>query len=308
MDNPVATLLAQELPHKTPTSKANQWFASLKLNFARYAHGTRLASAERLGPLSVQKAFYPEGADCAHVYLLHPPAGIVSGDTLQLQTVVEEHAHALLTTPGANRFYRARTDISIGQPQQRQLVSSRVEKGAMFEYLPQETLIYPGAQAVSEVDIHLHRQSIYLGWDIICLGLPGSGQPFNTGSFSQVTRVFVEQQLLYHDRLRLDQENELLSHNAGLAQQSVLGCFIFYAAGDAVSQASRLSLLAQIRDKMSELAAQDLVSVTDLNGLVVTRYLGQHSEQCKKLFYQIWRIVRPVYVNKDACQPRIWFT
>jgi urease accessory protein len=308
MDNAVATVIAQESPYNTAQSKPNQWYASLKLNLARYAHGSRLASAERLGPLSVQKAFYPEGADCAHVYLLHPPAGIVSGDTLQLQTVVEEKAHALLTTPGANRFYRARTDISIGQPQQRQLVNSTVEKDGMLEYLPQETLIYPGAQAVSELDIHLHQQSFYLGWDIICLGLPGSGQPFNTGSFKQVTRVFVEQQLLYHDRLRLDQENEVLSHCAGLAEQAVIGCFLFYASQEAVSQASRINLLNDIRDKMTELGAQDLVSITDLNGLIVTRYLGEHGEQCKKLFYQIWRIVRPVYINKDACQPRVWFT
>lgn len=308
MNNAVSSLFSKAPSFETVNSQPNQWFASLKLNFAPYAHGSRLASVERLGPLSVQKAFYPEGPDCAHVYLLHPPAGIVSGDTLQLQTVVEAYAHALLTTPGANRFYRARTDISIGHPQQRQFVCNNLDRGAKLEYLPQETLVYPGARAESDMEIHLHQHSCYLGWDIICLGLPGSEQPFTSGSFNQLTRVFVEQQLLYYDRLRLDQHNELLNHSAGLAKQAVIGCFLFYASGDAVSQVRRVSLLEEIRDKMNELDAQDLISVTDLNGLMVTRYLGQHAQQCKKLFYQIWRIVRPVYINKDACQPRVWFT
>ena len=43
----------------------NSWFASLSLTFSLTPSGTQLTRTERHGPLSVQKAFYPEGRDCA---------------------------------------------------------------------------------------------------------------------------------------------------------------------------------------------------------------------------------------------------
>ena len=85
------------------------------------SYDTQLTKTKRCGPLIIQKAFYPEGRDCAHLYLLHPPAGIVSGDELRVGIDVQQNAHTLITTPGAKRFYRARTDLSIGDPKQSQV-------------------------------------------------------------------------------------------------------------------------------------------------------------------------------------------
>lgn len=298
-------MLATGLP-KSPAK--NQWHASLELDFAHSAHGTQLKSAKRLGPLSVQKAFYPEGPDYAHVYLLHPPAGIVSGDTLSLSTKVGQNARVLLTTPGANRYYRARTDPEIGDPQQTQLVTLQISADAVLEYLPQETIVYPASQAVSSLDVHLNTTSIYFGWEIICLGLPASGQPFVEGSFNQLNRVFLDEELIYHDRIRLNQQNGLLSHPAGLAGQSVFGSFIISAPKQSISAGQRLKLVAEIRARLLHLESEHLVSITDINGLLVARYLGQHGEQCKALFFEIWQLARPVCVDQAATQPRIWFT
>ena len=89
---------------------AGRWQAELSLGLAKTARGTVLKTCSHRGPLYVQKAFYPEGRELAHLYLLHPPGGMVSGDDLQINVNMAEGAQALITTPGAGRVYRARPD------------------------------------------------------------------------------------------------------------------------------------------------------------------------------------------------------
>ncbi|WP_438863221.1 urease accessory protein UreD [Neptunicella sp.] len=284
----------------------NSWIASLELEFTCNNDGTRLNKVRRQGPLSVQKAFYPEGRQCAHVYLLHPPAGIVSGDELHLLSRLGEDAQALITTPGANRFYRARDDLNIGDTKQTQISTFYIGSQAMLEYLPQETLIYNGADAFNQVDIHLQSDSIYLGWEITCLGLPASQQPFNKGQFTQLNRLFCQQKLIYHDRIVINASNKLLQHSAGLAGNPVFGSFILYVPD--LNENQRRELLEQVRALISEMNASQLVSITNLDGVLVARYLGSQAQQCKHYFIQIWQLTRPYCKGQDVQQPRIWFT
>jgi urease accessory protein len=286
----------------------NQWFASLELGFDRADYGTRLSAVKRLGPLSVQKAFYPEGPDCAHVYLLHPPAGIVSGDELLLSVRVQDKAHALLTTPGANRFYRARDDVSIGDPTQTQSIELHIASQAKLEYFPLETLGYEGADGVSQLDVYLGDDSVYLGWDIVCLGLPASGQPFVEGRFTLRNRVFCQGKLLYHDTIAINPQNGLFQSLAGLGAQPVFGSFLIYAPESLMTIKARSDLLRDFRQQLIRLKAEHLVSITDIDGLLVARYLGEHCEQCKALFIELWRLARPLVCDKPVKQPRIWFT
>ena len=291
----------------TPAGK-RAWHASLALEFSFGAYGTRLSAVKRHGPLSVQRAFYPEGPGCAHLYLLHPPAGIVSGDSLSICAEVKEKAHALLTTPGANRFYRARSDKNLGESKQRQQLTLTLGKGAVLENLPLETLVFNGADAVSAIDIFLSRQSSYLGWDIVCLGLPMSDQPFNSGRFTQVNRIYLDQQLSYHDRIHISADNGLLHHRAGLGGNSVFGCFLIAAAVLFDDGKARQALVDNIRECLEQHQAQEAISITDLGGILVARYLGASAEQCRLLFIRIWQLARPLCLAREVSEPRIWFT
>jgi len=134
--------------------QAGQWQAKLDLNIANRNAGARLVSCRRLGPLHVQKAFYPEGRDLAHLYLLHPPGGLVSGDSLTITANVSEDSHALITTPGAGRIYGARKSAHT----QTQLNQLHVASGASLEWFPMETLMYSRSYGVSNTN-HLLKVS-----------------------------------------------------------------------------------------------------------------------------------------------------
>ena len=294
-------------PRIEPPPK-NRWFANLVLEFSYTPVGTLLTRTKREGPLSVQKAFYPEGRDCAHIYLLHPPAGIVSGDELRISVMIKNDAHLLFTTPGAGRFYRARSNPSIGDTKQVQITKMVLEANAKCENFPQETIVYEGADGFNTVDIELTQHSVYLGWDITCLGLPDSAQPFVKGSYCQLNRLFCDGKLIYHDRIALSPSNNLLTHVAGLANNSVFATFLAYAPKKLKNRYQRKELVERLRGKIIQENAQENISITDIDGLLVIRYLGAHAQQCKQLFISLWEILRPLLANKVALQPRIWHT
>jgi urease accessory protein len=286
----------------------SQWLASLELQLGYSPYGTQLTKTKRCGPLTIQKAFYQEGRDCAHLYLLHPPAGIVSGDELQVKIDVQKNAHTLVTTPGANRFYRARTDLSIGDPKQTQVTQISLDADAKCEHFPLETLVYNQANGVNNVAVRLQKSSVYCGWDMTCLGLPSSNEDFTDGRFTQLNTLYCDDILLYHDKVLIEPESNIQHHAAGLAGNTVFGTFLAYASDEKVSREQRSRLIEQLRATVDKNDASSLISITDIRQLLVIRYLGQQAHQCKGLFIELWKLIRPLYMGKQGVQPRIWFT
>jgi len=88
------------------------WHASLSLNYTLEAERT-VARFIHNGPLRILQSLYPEGDGVCHNVLVHPPGGLVGGDTLDIRSVVGANAHALVTTPGATRFYRSQGDRAV---------------------------------------------------------------------------------------------------------------------------------------------------------------------------------------------------
>ncbi len=291
----------------------NSWKAKLALEFSKSAFGTQLTKTQRSGPLNVQRAFFPEGNDCAHVYILHPPAGIVSGDELIVNVLLNSHSHALITTPGGNRFYKARDNQQLGISKQIQRQKFEVQAQAKCENFPLETIVYQGADGINCVDIHLHSDSAYIGWDITCLGLPSSNQPFTEGSYTQINRVYCDERLIFHDRMAANQQSGVCQHVAGLNGFHTFGTLLAYLPRKNKSayntdNCELNEVISQIRDKMSQLGAEHKVSITQIKDLLVARYLFDSAEECKSIFIEIWMLLRPIIINKQATKPRIWYT
>jgi len=121
-------------------AKNTNWQADLALDFAPRAGKTRLIASQRRGPLTVQRAFYPEG-NVNHTYLLHPPGGVVGGDELNININVQGGGQVLLTTPGATKFYRS------AGPQALVKQSLHIADGATLEWMPLESIFFPATNA-----------------------------------------------------------------------------------------------------------------------------------------------------------------
>jgi urease accessory protein len=295
----------KELPRlkeKHTTCKRRAWSASLTLGFAwdpAYHSGprTRLHHVTFHGPLRVQRPFYPEQEVC-HVYLLHPPGGLVSGDALTIRLQCMQGSHALLTTPSASKIYRSDSQQII----QSQQVDIEVEQHAICEWLPMETIVFDGAHGRLATTIQLFGDAKFIGLDVFCLGRPKSSLPFVSGSIEQRLSLYHDGTPLFLERLCLQADDPLLNACSGFNGALVSGTFIVFGLKkDAATIATTLrSVFATW--------FTDTLSITVRLGVLVVRYLGDCSEQAQQQLRACWQQVRPALIGRAACVPRIWQT
>ncbi len=269
------------------------WRAQLALGFERRGERSVLAARRQDGPLAVQKPLYPEGEGVCHAIVLHPPGGIAGGDELEIAAEVGGGAHALLTTPGAGKWYRS------AGPWARQSLAFEVAAGACLEWLPQETIVFDGALAEMRTEVRLASDARFIGLEILCLGRSGSGERFARGACRLATDVMRDGKLLWHERARIEGGSPLLESAAGLRGEPVAGTLL--AAAPSIDD----YVLAGCR-ALHPHAGEG--AVTRLPGLLVARYLGASSESARNWFIALWRILRPSLLGREAIEPRIWRT
>ncbi|MEX2333299.1 MAG: urease accessory protein UreD, partial [Pseudohongiella sp.] len=285
--------------------EASEWHASLALQFRQQSRGCRLVSNIHHGPLYVQKPFYPEGADLAHVYLLHPPGGLVSGDRLVINIRLDNGARVLVTTPGAGRVYRARSDRSLQQQHQHFGLAA----DAVMEWLPQEMIVFPGAFGRMDTTVDMSAGSTYLGWEICCLGLPASDLPFTHGELHQRLLIRYDGRPVLLENLHLNATSfELATAAVGLNACPVSGVFVAGKLSGKVDDGAMEALLAGLREMLVTVNGPGQANVTVMNDFVIGRYLGHSAEDARRVFTGIWQMVRPLLTGRAACAPRIWAT
>jgi urease accessory protein len=251
------------------------------------------------GPLRVLASLYPEAPAVCHNVLVHPPGGIVGGDTLHIDAELAEGAHALVTTPGATRFYRSAGDAAL------QSVEARVGAGARLEWLPLETIVHSGALAENRLRFELAPGAEMIGWDVLALGLPAAGEGFGRGSYAQS----IELPGIWLERMRLEAaDRQLFASPLGWNGHTVLAT-LWFAAGTQIQQARREALLAAAREMAaaSALAASAGASSPHAEA-VVLRVLAARVEPAMALLAQTWARWRTLAWAVAPCAPRVWRT
>lgn len=281
-------------PAAVASASGRRWKAELELWFSHSAGKTRLARRRHLGPLMVQSPFHPERDGTCHVYLLHPPGGIAGGDELAIGIHVGPSSRVLLTTPGATKFYRS------AESESRQATRLDVAPGGVCEYFPQETILFDGARAVAETQVTLSGNASYSGWDFFCLGRPAAQERFDSGRLQQRIEITRDGRPIWFERSSIAGGSGLLQAAHALAGQPVWGSFVH--AGAVHEQAAE-----RVRQAVGP-GHEQRFSVSQLEDVVVCRYLGPQAAEGKALFARAWDALRLASHGKAAVTPRIWAT
>ncbi|MHA6194774.1 urease accessory protein UreD [Pseudomonas wadenswilerensis] len=275
--------LPEQLP---PAHDAPGWSAELMLRFVQRDGRTCIGARRHFGPLLVQRPFYPEGAPC-HVYVLHPPGGVVGGDRLTLDVHLEPGSHALLTMPGATKFYRSAGPVSVLKQH------FHLAEGATLEWLPHGNICFPGARARLENRFSLAPGARLLAWEILCLGRPVMNERFSHGALDSRLQIDLPDDPGLHERLRIDGDS--LHKLAGYPLQAT------FCAAPATPE-----LLEQARTLIEHLAVP--AGATLLGQLLVVRLLDHDNQRLQSTLLRLWQALRPAIVGLAPCPPRIWAT
>ncbi|MSP96493.1 MAG: urease accessory protein [Betaproteobacteria bacterium] len=270
------------------------WDARLALEYVRRAERSVLARRSHSGPLRVQRDLYPEGEGTCHTIVVHPPGGIAGGDSLALSVRLGPHSAALLTTPGAGKWYRTQAAAAC------QSLQFDLSPGAFLEWLPQETILFDGAVAKMHTRVQLTGDAAYTGWEILCFGRAASGLRFASGLLTQNTQIFADADRLWAEQAQVAGDDPLFASPIGLHGHSV--CATLLAAGREISN----DVLAACREVTA--GEHACAGVTRLPRLLIARWLGDAGEDARRYFAALWALLRPAMKGCAAVAPRIWST
>ncbi len=289
-------------PLQAPTH-TRQWLAQLNLRFAKRETKTALKSVAHVGPLRVQRPFYPEGPKTCHVILLHPPGGMVVGDELTINANLEPNCQALITTPSAGKVYA----VPGGGEKQQQHVHLECASGSLLEWLPQETLVFDGANGLLNTKVQLQGDAQAFVWDIVCLGRPASSLPFVQGICAQKLTIWRNGAPILLENNIFEPGTPFMAAPWGMQNANTCGTLIAtYKTPEACPPRDQVDTLLEALK--NQWGGEHGWGLTQVNSVFVARYLGNSARICRKGFETIWQALRPGWAGVPACTPRIWNT
>jgi urease accessory protein len=279
------------------------WHGHLALDYRRDGERT-IALDRHHGPLRVLQRLYPEGDRICHHVLVHPPGGVVGGDVIELEATLAAGSHALITTPGATRFYR-----SVG-PEAIQFAAFKVAGGARLEWLPLETLAYRSCIATNRMRFELAPGAEMMGWDVLALGLPAASEAFDDSAHAQgrfTQQIELPGVWLERGTVRAD-DARLLDSPLGWHGRRVMAT-LWLACGEALPRQRREALLDVAREiQQAHPLAAFCGSTSPHDQVIVLRALAERVEPAMDLLTKVWAVWRRLAWGMAPCPPRVWRT
>ena len=272
------------------------WHARLDLKYTRKELTSQVKFVHE-GPLRILRSLYPEGPNICHNVLIHPPSGLVGGDTLDITINAQDASHALITTPGATRFYKSESEWAT------QRVNVTLNNAARLEWLPLESIAFSGCKARNHCTFDLQDNSQLMAWDVTALGMPSADLPFESGLIEQ--HFELKGHWLDKGRIRADDQS-LLNSPIGLDQKKCLATLVFASATN-LNQQERDQLLFLAREVTASCALGMHAGATSPNEhIVVVRMLSDLVEPTMNDIRRIWLSWRSELWGLNPVMPRIW--
>ncbi|MBE9241332.1 urease accessory protein UreD [Synechocystis salina LEGE 00031] len=252
------------------------WQANLWLRYDRPGHRTRMVECLVQAPLKVQRSFYPDNTGQCQTMLLHTGGGMVGGDRLGYDVVLEAQSDVCFTSASAGKIYR-----SLG-PWSEQRVNLEVGVDASVLWCPQETIIFDQARYQQNFSIRLQEQARFKGWEIVRLGRTARGEKFTQGHWRSSWEIWQGERLIWGERQQLIGAEQLYESPNALAGFTCLGTYVD------LSRSFDQNLVNQAREMINGQgqSPQFGLSLTATQGLIA-RYRGDSTQEAKNIFTQL---------------------
>lgn len=283
------------------------WHASLALRFARRGVATRLVHNRHEGPLRLIRALPQDDGRCQAV-IVHPPGGLVGGDLLELDVALDDGARVVCTTPGAQKWYRARASGGAASARTRVVLGA----GAALEWLPQPAIVYDEARVDQSIAFELAADARMIGWECLVLGRAAMGERFARGTLRQSVSLAVGGAARWAEHAAADAGDRLFASPLGWGGRTV-ACSVWAVApgeaiGEALRDAWRETIDAARESDEGRAARLDGGATVPTPGLLAARLLADDSQAAMRVAQALWARARPEVLGAASAPPRIWAT
>lgn len=275
------------------------WAARLELVFGTDARGrTRLLHNRHHGPLRLIRALPAADGACEAV-IVHPPGGLVGGDSLEIDIEAGEGTSLLCTTPGAQKWYRSTGAAALAR--------TRLAAGAdaKVSWLPQPAIVFDGARAEQVVEFDLASSTRFVGWECLILGRQAMGERFTRGSLAQRLVLRIDGRPVWTETSRAAAGDRLFASPLGWRGHCV--CASVLAAGPMPASLCE-RWRAVLAEAQSGLGSFSAAATQPAPGLTLARLLGDDSETVMAVARQLWLAARNGFGEHEPIAPRIWAT
>lgn len=202
---------------------------------AREGGRTVLAAQSFRAPYHVSKPYWDSDAGALLVQVVNPTAGILSGDRLESNIVVERDAALLATTPSASRVFQMKE----GHAECRQRFS--VEAGGWLEVMPEPLVPHRGCSYRQTTKIEVEKSGQLFFADLLFPGRVAHGEAWEWKKLILETEVRLAGELVLRERFeQTGADLRALAELAGSGPESCFGNAVLIApeqASDAVWRA-----------------------------------------------------------------------
>ena len=279
---------------ETKSEISQSWHGKLNLVYRERQNKTILIKSQNQAPLKIQRPFYPEGESVCHSVILHTAGGIVGGDKLSSNFHLQSQAKALITTAAANKIYRS------NGLQARQNIEIKIDNHACLEWLPQETIVFNGANYQQDIRIELAKEANFISWEITRFGRTARVEKFVRGEWRSHIEIWRENKPLWIDRQYLPGSEEIFHSPHALAGKPIVGALVY------IGQPVSTEIIQQARSLWELLCSDSSYGVTRLENGLLCRYRGNSTTEVRNWFISVWHLLRISFLNRTSCLPRVW--
>jgi urease accessory protein len=266
---------------------------TLNLIFRRHREGrTFLAGQHCRLPLQVLTPYYSDGDGTAFVYLLNPSGGILQGDLLETDILVEQDARAWVATPSANKFYRM--DEGHATLQNR----IRVQQGGVLEYMPEYNIPFAQSSVVQETTFDLDPDATLLAFDMIVPGRIEKGELFAYNLYSSRTSIRVNGRLEARESAKLEPARHFPGALGVLEGHRIYGTVFLYQKNLPQDLKTEVDLYFSRQTGLSG----GMTFLSD--DLATVKFLGDSVQECQDAVQAIWALARPALLGKEPVRIR----
>jgi urease accessory protein len=262
---------------------------TLSLQYERRAGHTVLARSSSSSPWHCFPPTPLDDGRCAYTLLVNPSGGLVAGDGLSVDISVGANAHALISTPSANRIYR-----STGATAE-QTVAVRVGPDAVLEWLPDFTIPFADARYRQHVSVALEAGATLLYWDVLAAGRVACGERWAFAQVDSDLRITSSTGGALVERYRIEPQIDGL----GLAADWNYVASVYLVGGRVTGETGAKLGQRLVSALESSAGVLSGVSETSLSGVAV-KLLSKGATELREALEGVWGAARAELLCRSA--------